>query len=102
MDHVIAEQRQDVSNRCYGATIRMRLTLIVAAHDAHASIARPVSAKLPEVAAFVRHEDEIPLDDPRHQMPVGFAAKPEPIHIGNNPGRELGPRPRMMCEGIHL
>lgn len=69
--------------------------------DAHASIARPVSAKLPEVAAFVRHEDEIPLDDPRHQIPVGFAAKPEPIHIGNNPGCELGPRPRMMCEGIH-
>lgn len=84
MDHVIAEQRQGVSNRC------PRIYFTAGIRKASGS------------RGLCSSEDEIPLDDPRHQMPVGFAAKPEPIHIGNNPGRELGPRPRMMCEGIHL
>lgn len=37
--------------------------------------------QLPEVAGVVRHEREILLDDPRHQIPVGFAAQSQPVHM---------------------
>lgn len=37
--------------------------------------------QLPEVAGIVGYERKILLDDPRHQIPVGFAAQFELIHM---------------------
>lgn len=37
--------------------------------------------QLPEVAGIVRYERKILFDDPRHQVPVGFAAQPQPVHM---------------------
>lgn len=37
--------------------------------------------QLPEVASIVRYEGKILLDDPRHQIPVCFAAQSQPVHM---------------------
>lgn len=37
--------------------------------------------QLPEISGIVRYERKIFLDDPRHQIPVGFAAQSQPIHM---------------------
>lgn len=44
-------------------------------------ILRVLGVELPEVAGIIRHEGEILLDDPRHQVPVGFAAQSQPVHM---------------------
>lgn len=40
-----------------------------------------LGVELPEVAGIVRNEGEILLDDPRYQVPVGFAAQSQPVHM---------------------
>lgn len=63
MDHVIAEQRQGVSNRC------PRIYFTAGIRKASGS------------RGLCSSEDEIPLDDPRHQVPIGLATQSQPIHM---------------------